>query len=127
MEQMLEYQKVCFALKKDTIPGPLLNLAPTLHKDAVKCFKLLQKILAAKGEMLESYDKIQELLEKGIRNGSLRDEILVQSIKVLAHLISAIDQKSKTRTNPKRMSIDERFSICISTFQKFGNVFEDIC
>lgn len=32
--------------------------------------------------MLLCYDKIQELLEKGIRTGSLRDEILVQSIKV---------------------------------------------
>jgi hypothetical protein len=111
---------------KDIIPGPLLNLAPSLHKDAVKCFKLLQKILAAKGEMLDSYDKIQELLEKGIRNGSLRDEILVHSIKVLAHLILATDQKSKTCTNPKRMAIDERVGIRISTFKKFGNVFENI-
>ncbi|KAJ3304423.1 hypothetical protein HDV03_002767 [Kappamyces sp. JEL0829] len=75
MAKMLVYQK-------DGIPGPLLNLASSLHKDAVKCFKLLQKILTAKGDMLSCYDDIQNLLEKGIRIGSLRDEIFVQACKV---------------------------------------------
>ncbi|KAJ3347787.1 hypothetical protein HDU91_006703, partial [Kappamyces sp. JEL0680] len=74
MAKMLVYQK-------DGIPGPLLNLASSLHKDAVKCFKLLQKILTAKGDMLSCYDDIQNLLEKGIRIGSLRDEIFVQACK----------------------------------------------
>lgn len=76
IEKMLEYQK-------DAIPGPLLNLSPALHKDAVKCFKLLQNILSSKGTLLDSFDDIQSLLEKGIRTGSLRDEILVQSCKQL--------------------------------------------
>jgi hypothetical protein len=60
----------------------LLVLAQPLHKDAVKCFKLLQKILTAKGEMIESHALVAELIEKGIRTGSLRDEIYVQTIKV---------------------------------------------
>ncbi|KAJ3256257.1 hypothetical protein HK103_005620 [Boothiomyces macroporosus] len=77
VQKMLVYQK-------DTINGPLLQLAPTLNKDAVKCFKLLQKILQAKGELIDSFSEIQALLEKGIRTGSLRDEIFVQMCKQLS-------------------------------------------
>jgi hypothetical protein len=75
---MLVYQK-------DTISGPLLNLAPALQRDAVKCFKLLNKILNSKGDLMACFEDINSLLEKGIRTGSLRDEILVQSCKVHKH------------------------------------------
>jgi hypothetical protein len=71
--------------QKDPISGPLLTLAPSLAKDAVKCFKMLQKILTAKGSAMDSFQDIQALLEKGIRVGSLRDEIFVQSIKQLTN------------------------------------------
>jgi hypothetical protein len=76
IEKMLLYQK-------DQINGPLLTLAPQLHKDAVKCFKILQKILTTKVDILECHVLVAELLEKGIRTGSLRDEIYVQCIKQL--------------------------------------------
>ncbi|KAJ3321192.1 hypothetical protein HDV06_004535 [Boothiomyces sp. JEL0866] len=76
VQKMLVYQK-------DSINAPLLQLAHTLSKDAVKCFKLLQKILTAKGELIDSFAEIQALLEKGIRTGSLRDEIFVQMCKQL--------------------------------------------
>lgn len=77
IEKMLLYQK-------DQINSPLLTLAPQLHKDAVKCFKLLQKILTAKGDIVECHALVAELLEKGIKTGSLRDEIYVQNIKQLS-------------------------------------------
>ncbi|KAJ3272761.1 hypothetical protein HDV01_005289 [Terramyces sp. JEL0728] len=77
VQKMLVYQK-------DSINAPLLQLAPSLSKDAVKCFKLLQKILTSKGELIDSFPEIQALLEKGIRIGSLRDEIFVQMCKQLS-------------------------------------------
>ncbi|KAJ2999522.1 hypothetical protein HDV02_002669 [Globomyces sp. JEL0801] len=76
VQKMLVYQK-------DALGSPLLTLAQPLHKDATRCFKLLLKILTAKGELINSINEIQQLLEKGIRTGSLRDEIFVQSIKQL--------------------------------------------
>jgi hypothetical protein len=76
--------KKVLVYQKDPISGPLLTMAPTLAKDAVKCFKILQKVLTGKGTMMESFADIQALLEKGIRVGSLRDEIFVQSIKQLS-------------------------------------------
>jgi hypothetical protein len=77
--------KKVLVYQKDPISGPLLmTMAPTLSKDAVKCFKTLQKILAGKGTMMDCFMDIQGLLEKGIRIGSLRDEIFVQSMKQLS-------------------------------------------
>eukprot|EP00842_Homolaphlyctis_polyrhiza_P001057 jgi/Hompol1/1952/HPOL_005807-RA len=82
IEKMLVYQK-------DALRMPLMQLRPDLHRDATKCFKLLQKIMQPKGDFSTCYPEIQALLETGIRVGGLRDEIFVQLCKQLTENPSA--------------------------------------
>ncbi|KAJ1336502.1 hypothetical protein BSLG_007286 [Batrachochytrium salamandrivorans] len=76
LEKMLIFQK-------DSLKSPLMQLRPSLHKDAIKCFKSIQKIMNPKMPLVSHFSDIQELLEKGIRVGGLRDEIFVQLCKQL--------------------------------------------
>lgn len=77
IEKMMVYQK-------GTITAALLVLNPNLKKDAIKCFKLIQKIMATNApSLLSSENNIGELIEKGIRSCPLRDEIYVQIMKQL--------------------------------------------
>ncbi|KAL2916168.1 hypothetical protein HK105_204259 [Polyrhizophydium stewartii] len=76
VEKMLLYQK-------DALRMPLMQLRPSLQKDAIKCFKILQKIMNPKYDFMGVFPDIQELLEKGVRVGGLRDEIFVQICKQL--------------------------------------------
>lgn len=62
---------------------PLLVIDKGLHKESLKCFKSIQRImddskLSHSNRVLE----IQGLVEKGIQSTPLRDEIYVQIIKV---------------------------------------------
>ncbi|EGF77726.1 hypothetical protein BATDEDRAFT_91387 [Batrachochytrium dendrobatidis JAM81] len=76
LEKMLIFQK-------DALKAPLMQLRPSLHKDAIKCFKAIQKIMNPRVSLESQFVDIQELLEKGIRIGGLRDEICVQLCKQL--------------------------------------------
>ena len=81
IEKMLIYQKVLL-FNKDPISAPILNLPKQFHKDAVKCFRMVQKVLSSTEDIMALHHIIAELLERGIRAGPLRDEIYCQVIKV---------------------------------------------
>ena len=72
---------------KDSLAKPLLVLNKSLHKDALKCFKCLQRIMGEKssGKGYHPAEDIQQILERGIMQGELRDEIYVQLCKQLTH------------------------------------------
>lgn len=73
IEQMLVYHK--------TLSGPMMVLNKVLHKDALKCFKYIYKVMDKVIDNRE--EEIQNLLNKGIHHGELRDEIYVQIMKQL--------------------------------------------
>ena len=75
VEEMLKYQS-------SLLKTPLMVLVPTLKKEACKCFKLVQKIMNPKTDVISNRSYIQQLIDKGIKNGGLRDEIFVQICKV---------------------------------------------
>ncbi|KAJ3311403.1 hypothetical protein HDU76_003128, partial [Blyttiomyces sp. JEL0837] len=77
IEQMLLFQK-------ESLKSPLMTLPKPLHKDALRCFKTIQKIMndTSKGPPYPSLTAdIQSLMQKGILQGGLRDEIYVQLCK----------------------------------------------
>ncbi|KAJ3318115.1 hypothetical protein HDU76_000932 [Blyttiomyces sp. JEL0837] len=79
VEKMLLFQK-------DALKTPLMTLPKNLHKEALKCFKLIQKIMSdtSSGPPYKATLKdVQALLERGIMTGGLRDEIFVQVCKQL--------------------------------------------
>jgi len=67
---------------KDAIKEPLMILNKELQKESPKCYKLIQRIMGDRAPIGQSED-IQALLEKGIMNGQLRDEIYIQLCKQL--------------------------------------------
>ena len=71
--------------KKDSLAKPLLVLNKSLHKDALKCFKCLQRVMGEKspGKGYHAAEDIQQILERGVMQGELRDEIYVQICKQL--------------------------------------------
>ncbi|KAI8925684.1 Rho GTPase activation protein [Entophlyctis helioformis] len=77
IEKMLVFQK-------DSLKTPLMQLRPEVQKDALKCFKALQKIMNHKHDLVTHFPEIQYILERGIRVGGLRDEIFVQLCKQLS-------------------------------------------
>ncbi|KAJ3219354.1 hypothetical protein HDU67_001573 [Dinochytrium kinnereticum] len=77
VEKMLVFQK-------ETLKTPLMVLSKNLRPDALKCFRVVQKVMSdlSPGPPYRSTLKdIQFLLEKGIMQGGLRDEIYVQICK----------------------------------------------
>jgi len=68
---------------KEAIRAPLMVLNKELQKESPKCFKLIQRIMGDRAPIGQSED-IQTLLEKGIMNGQLRDEIYIQLCKQLS-------------------------------------------
>ncbi|CAG8561530.1 10944_t:CDS:10 [Dentiscutata erythropus] len=89
VEKMLKFQK-------DGLKQPLMVLNPNIQKDAIKCFKTIQRIMGdrSKGRSGSSnvLENIQWLLDCGILHGELRDEIYVQiySIRKGWELLSVV-------------------------------------
>eukprot|EP00158_Paraphelidium_tribonemae_P003193 Partr_v1_DN25949_c0_g1_i3_m68372 putative Rho GTPase activating protein 39 len=69
---------------KDAIPSPLMNVNKDLHKEAIKCFKGVQKVMGDRPTKLKNPEEIQELLLVGINKGELRDELYCQVLKQLS-------------------------------------------
>ncbi|KAL7754482.1 Lipase 5 [Sorochytrium milnesiophthora] len=80
IEKMLQWSKESLRL-------PLMVINKNLHKEALKCFKVIQRIMGDKpgGRNYKQMDDIQWLLEKGIFCAEMRDEIYVQVCKQLTN------------------------------------------
>ncbi|RIA84346.1 hypothetical protein C1645_808810 [Glomus cerebriforme] len=80
LEKMLLFQK-------DSINQPLMVLNTNIQKDAIRCFKVVQRIMGdrSKGRYgpTNVLEDTQWLLDRGILHGELRDEIYVQICKQL--------------------------------------------
>ena len=62
-------------------------LNSNIQKDAIKCFKVIQRIMGdrskGKNNPTNILENVQWLLDRGILHGELRDEIYVQICKQL--------------------------------------------
>ncbi|RUS18343.1 hypothetical protein BC937DRAFT_88864 [Endogone sp. FLAS-F59071] len=70
---------------RESIKLPLIVLNKDLHKDALKCYKHIQRVMGEKPRLkgITINEDIQWLLDRGITQGQLRDEIYVQICKQL--------------------------------------------
>jgi Rho GTPase-activating protein 39 len=69
-----------------------MTLSKPLHKEALRCFKIIQKIMSdtSPGPPYKNLSRdYQSLLEVGIVQGGLRDEIYVQICKQVTQNPSA--------------------------------------
>ncbi|KAI9189011.1 hypothetical protein H9P43_000438 [Blastocladiella emersonii ATCC 22665] len=70
---------------KESLRLPLMVISKPQHKDALKCFKLVQRIMgdrtAPRG--YKPTTDIMWILDKGVTSGEMRDEIYVQVCKQL--------------------------------------------
>ncbi|KAI0259211.1 hypothetical protein BC834DRAFT_1018360 [Gloeopeniophorella convolvens] len=82
LEQMMTWQR-------GPLAAPLLNLTRTLHKDAVRTFRAVQRLMgdsergAAPGPNMPRLEEARWLLGEGLTHGELRDEIYCQVMKQL--------------------------------------------
>ncbi|KAI0321217.1 hypothetical protein OF83DRAFT_1168648 [Amylostereum chailletii] len=100
MEQMMTWQKA-------PLPSPLLNITGSLHKDAVRIFKVIQRLMGDRERegrpqrlpdpasslnastsslspaAISLYEEERWLLGEGLGHGELRDEIYCQVMKQL--------------------------------------------
>jgi len=67
---------------KQTIRQPLLKSSRDHYKDALRCFSLIQRILGEKSSSGNLTD-VQKLIEIGLNNAGIRDEIYCQVCKQL--------------------------------------------
>ncbi|ORZ35798.1 hypothetical protein BCR44DRAFT_35437 [Catenaria anguillulae PL171] len=77
---------------KESLKLPLMVISKARHKDALKCFKIIQRIMGDRSSggltstMVRNYKPaldIQWILERGVMHGEMRDEIYVQVCKQL--------------------------------------------
>ncbi|RKP10231.1 Rho GTPase activation protein [Thamnocephalis sphaerospora] len=109
VEKMLQWTK-------ESLKLPLLTLNKNVHRDALKIFKIIQRIMGDRQRMRGStaLDDIQWLLDRGLQQSELRDEIYVQLCKQVTN-------------NPSRASVFkgwELMSVLAVTFPSSKN-FED--
>ncbi|KAI9253534.1 hypothetical protein BDA99DRAFT_520052 [Phascolomyces articulosus] len=78
MKEMLEWTK-------DSLNKPLMMLNKDLHKDALRCFRMIQMVMGDRHRPRNSNDieDLQSILSCGITKGQMRDEIYVQVCKQL--------------------------------------------
>lgn len=69
----------------ESLSQPLMVLDKSLHKDALKCFKGIQRAMLDRPPVKNTSDaaEIQWIIERGIAQGGLRDEIYVQICRQL--------------------------------------------
>ncbi|KAI8615026.1 hypothetical protein BC830DRAFT_1124468 [Chytriomyces sp. MP71] len=77
LEEVLMFQR-------EALRSPLMDLDKKFHKDALKSFRLVQKVMAdtsAGPPYIGSVREVQAIMHLGINFGPLRDEIYVQICK----------------------------------------------
>ncbi|KAI8138329.1 hypothetical protein BJV82DRAFT_631889 [Fennellomyces sp. T-0311] len=98
MKEMLEWTK-------DSLHKPLMMLNKDLHKDALRCFRMIQMVMGDRHRPRHTNDTedLQSILSCGITKGQMRDEIYVQVCKQL-------------HNNPRGSSIRKGWEIlCVVT------------
>ena len=77
--------------QRSPLPTPLLNLSRPLHKDAVRMFRAVQRLMgdsergATVGSNTPRLEEARWLLGEGLANGELRDELYCQVMKQLTN------------------------------------------
>ncbi|KAK3825774.1 MAG: hypothetical protein J3Q66DRAFT_277593 [Benniella sp.] len=108
MEKMLLHQK-------SPLTQPLMVLNKRgVQKDALRCFKIIQKLMGERkgnGYSDEDIKLAHELIRKGLDHGELRDEIYVQLCKQLTE-------------NPSSIKGWHLFTILLITFAPSKNLHE---
>jgi hypothetical protein len=78
VEEMLKFQK-------DALRSPLLlTINKENQKEAIKCFKLVQKVMGDRASKEINHADLKTLVNIGIRKGEMRDEIYVQVCKQIS-------------------------------------------
>lgn len=104
----------------ESLSQPLMVLDKSLHKDALKCFKGVQRAMGDRPPVKSTSDpsEIQWIVERGIAHGGLRDEIYVQVCRQLTD-------------NPKPESVKKGWQIlsvivtCFPPSKNFESYFKN--